>query len=388
MHETPRFPTNGITELMELDRTHNLSESTSQDLSLREAIGEDAVAELLDLKLGYGSLEGLEPLRHMLAADRGVKPGQVLTVHGAILALHLVAMELCRSGEDEVVVLAPTFPATQDTLHAAGAKVIPCRTKFENGYALSIEDVMCRVTDRTRLVSLATPQNPSGKSITTDEIESLLEALAERAPEAYVLVDETYRDATFDGVIPPSAAPLDGRVITCGSISKAYGVPALRLGWLTTTDAELYERLRIAKMNTVISESLLCEHIAVRVLERKDEILAAQREVLNKAIAAIEAWLPSVGHLIEWVKPDGGALCVMRLKPDAFSDDLVTAFFDRQAAFDLQVSRGEWFGDESRVIRIGFGHVDPEKLPAALEALGRALKAVSGTEAAAAVSAK
>ncbi len=92
------------------------------------------------------------------------------------------------------------------------------------------------------------------------------------APEAYLFIDETYRDATYgDEPLPGSAALLGPRVITGASVSKAYGAPGLRVGWLTVRDAGLRERLTIAKMNTVISCSPLDETLAAVVIENRVE---------------------------------------------------------------------------------------------------------------------
>ncbi|MEO1008623.1 MAG: pyridoxal phosphate-dependent aminotransferase [Planctomycetota bacterium] len=377
----PRFERNGIVELMEIDRPFNLSESTSQDLDLGDVLTPEEIAGLAGVTLGYGTLEGLPELRAELAGERGIDPDCVLTTQGAVLALFLSAMELCRGG-DNVVVLRPTFPATMDTLRAAGGAIREVPLRFADGYRLGVERVLDAVDGRTRLVTLASPQNPSGVAFSRDELEALATALHRAAPDAWLLVDETYREASVSGAIEPSVADLATRglpVMTCGSISKAYGTPGLRLGWMTVPDADLYERLRIAKMNTVITESVLCETLALRVLERREPILARQRDVLSAGLATIERWLPTVEGLLSWVRPDAGALCCMRLDPDAINDDAVRRFYDRQAEFDLQVSRGAWFGDESRVLRVGFGHPKPEVLRPALDALASLARSVASS---------
>jgi hypothetical protein len=200
-------------------------------------------------------------------------------------------------------------------------------------------------------------------------LRSLLAAVEQRAPEAIVLVDETYRAATYGNEpIPPSAATLSPRIVTCSSLSKAHGAPGLRLGWLTCTDADLYERLRDTKFRTTIACSTVDEFLAAEVLRRQAEFLAPRAERLREALDELLAW--TRGHPVEIVEPDGGALCCLRL-PAGDTD----AFYRRLAGQDSRVAPGSWFGDPDgdRVFRLGFGHLSPADFTEALSRLAAAL---------------
>jgi aspartate/methionine/tyrosine aminotransferase len=209
-----------------------------------------------------------------------------------------------------------------------------------------------------------------------DDLRALLGAVQERAPEAVVLVDETYRASTYDeAAIPESAAAMAPQVVTCSSLSKAHGAPGIRIGWLTTTDATLYEHLRQAKFNTTISCSTIDEYLATQALRRSAEILAPRAKRLGQALAELTDWARE--QPIELVRPDGGALCCLRLPAEHFPDDAVATFYSRLAQRDVRVSPGSWFGETDRVFRLGFGHLPPADFTEALQRLADALP-VSG----------
>jgi aspartate/methionine/tyrosine aminotransferase len=187
-----------------------------------------------------------------------------------------------------------------------------------------------------------------------------------------VLVDETYRESVYGSAsVPESVASLSSRVVTCSSLSKAHGAPGLRVGWLTTTDEVLYERLRELKFNTAIASSTIDEFLAAEVLRRRAEILQPRAVRLRAALDELLAWVAD--HPVEIVTPDGGALCCLRLPADRFDDGAVADFYKRLEDLETRVAPGSWFGDTDRVFRLGFGHLPPDVFTAALDRLATAL---------------
>ena len=148
--------------MLDVNRRYNLAESTAQDLTFGEIIGLAGGMEALgELKMGYGSSAGLPRLRAAIAALTGVKPDEVITTQGTALGLFLLAFELCRPG-DEAVIATPCFPPSRDTLIGAGVTLRECRLSFDRGYRLTSDLLEPLLNERTRLVSIASPQNPSG----------------------------------------------------------------------------------------------------------------------------------------------------------------------------------------------------------------------------------
>jgi aspartate/methionine/tyrosine aminotransferase len=369
-----RFPRNEIISLLDINRRFNLAESTAQDLTFDQVIAfAGGVAALNELKMGYGSSAGLPRLRAAVAALTGVDSDEVITTQGTALGLFLLAFELCRPG-DEAVIVTPCFPPSRDALVATGVTLRECRLSFDQGYRLTADLLAPFVNGRTKLVSIASPQNPNGVRTTLAETKAILALIGAKAPAARLFVDETYRDATYGDELPPlSAATLADQIITGGSVSKAHGAPGLRVGWLTVREPELRERLTVAKMNMVISGSPLNETLAAAILENREKILSDRRKLLASGLSQVAAWVESQKSSIDWVKPDGGALCCLRLKPDVFDKAGVERFWSALPGVQLQIGDGTWFGESSAVLRLGFGYLPIEVLPAALEALSKAL---------------
>jgi len=373
-----RFPYNEIISLLDVNRPFNLAESTSQDLTFGELLDVAGLENLRNLKLGYGKSAGSIELREEIAKACKVPVDQVLTTQGTALGLFLLAFEVCRPG-DEAVLATPCFPPSRDCLIGAGVTVREVKLSFESGYRVDIDQIAAALSPRTRLISIASPQNPSGVQTPRSVVEKLLALLEERCPEAILFIDETYREAAYgDDAAADSFANLHPRIVTGASVSKALGAPGLRTGWLTVPDADLRARLAIAKMNTVISGSVLDEALAAALLRERASVLAARRRLLTGALEQLTAWCVLERRRIQWIRPDAGALCCMRLRADAFNDIDVSTFWTLLPRHDLQLASGAWFGESQRVFRLGFGYLPPDLLGPALSALSSAMDEVSG----------
>ncbi|MNY27139.1 Capreomycidine synthase [compost metagenome] len=159
-------------------------------------------------------------------------------------------------------------------------------------------------------------------------------------------------------------------------MSKALGAPGLRTGWLTVPDADLRSRLVAAKLNTVICGPVLDEALATALLRHRERVLAPRRRLLAEGLAELAAWCEAEHQRIEWVRPEGGALCCLRLRADTFDTAAVSRFWDLLPRHDLQLASGAWFGESDRVFRLGFGYLPPGRLGPALSALSTVLDAV------------
>lgn len=372
-----RFPYNEIISLLDVNRPFNLAESTSQDLTVGDVLDMAGLETLRGLKLGYGRSAGSVELREEIAKACGVPAEQIVTTQGTALGLFLLAFEVCRPG-DEAVLVTPCFPPSRDCLRGAGVTVREVRLRFENGYRLDLDAIAASLSPKTRLVSLASPQNPSGVRTPRAAIEQLLALLQSQAPQALLFIDETYREAGYgDEAVPESLAALHPRIVTGASVSKALGAPGLRTGWLTVPDADLRARLVVAKMNTVISGSVLDEALATALLRHREQVLAPRRRLLAEGLAALAAWCEAERERIEWIRPDGGALCCLRLRADRFDDAAVSRFWDLLPRHELQLASGAWFGESERVFRLGFGYLPPDRLAPALSALSTVLDAAA-----------
>jgi len=364
-----KFAPNEIMSLVGAAPRYDLAESYGPDLRLGDLLDADALA---NLSLGYGTPAGDPRLRQAIAEMVGVGPDAVVTTVGGMQALFLAGFVLLGPG-DEAVTTSPLFPQARTVLETMGATVRTVPVTFAQGYRPDLAAFRPLLSAKTKLVSLASPQNPSGVALSPAFLGALLGLMAEISPEAYLLVDETYREAAHgQDPVAPSAVTLSPKVISTASLSKAHGAPGLRLGWAATRDPDLREQLVLAKFNTVICCSAVDEALALTLIDRRGPILAERRQRMADGLALTSAWVEAHAARIAWVRPDAGAICCLRLKP-VFDDAAVARFSAELAKQGVRLAAGSWFGDEPRVFRLGFGLLAMPDLAAALAGLASAL---------------
>jgi aspartate/methionine/tyrosine aminotransferase len=374
MNRRPPFPENDIISLVEAAPRYDLAESVGPDLLLAELA--DAAA-LGDLRLAYGTAAGHQALREAIAAAHGAEPEQVTVTVGGMHALFLLAFILCRPG-DEAAIAAPCFPLARNALEAVGARLRVLQLSFDEGYRLDPAALRGVLSQATRLVGLASPQNPSGVAIPADTVRRTLELMAEVCPGAYLVMDETYREAVYGADrIGDSVLALSPKAISVASLSKCHGAPGLRLGWAITRDPELRRRLVVGKFNTVICCPAVDEALALRLFERRDALIAQRRARLEAGLQRTASWVRTHADLLDWVRPDAGALCCVRLRAAAFDESAVGRFYQAAADRGVRVANGAWFGEPARIFRLGFGLLSTADLEQALAALSAALQAAA-----------
>jgi aspartate/methionine/tyrosine aminotransferase len=368
-----RFARNDIMSLTEASPDYDLAESVGPDLCLGDLLDGAGLSELATLPLGYAAPAGRPDLRKAIAEQNGVKPDDVVVTVGGMQALSLTAAILCDPG-DEVVLAAPLFPNTRTAIQATGAEIKTVPLSFDDGYRLDLDAFRAQLSRKTRLVCLCSPQNPSGVVIPTETIWKIAVMLQQSGADAYLLVDETYRQAVSgDDAIAPSAVTISTRIISTASLSKCHGAPGLRLGWAITQDPALREQLILGKFNSVICSSAIDEALALRVLSRQDRIIGERRDHLAEGLARVRDWVARNGDLVEWVRPHAGALCCVRLRPAVFDEAAVARFYAGLHRQGVRVAPGSWFQETDHVFRLGFGLLPMPELEAGLERMSGVL---------------
>ena len=333
-----RFPQNDIISLVGETPRYDLGESVGPDIRLAELLDASGQASLDEMTLGYATAAGDPRLRKAIADAHEVNADDVVVTVGGMHALFLIAFILCSRG-DEAVTTSPLFPLARNALDVVGANVHTLPLSFDRGYQLDPADLRKHLSPSTKLVSLASPQNPSGVAIPPQTLCEVLALLKGRCPQAYLLVDETYREAAYgDDPVAKSAAALSSKIISVTSLSKCHGAPGLRLGWAITRDPALREQLVRGKFHTVISCSPVCEALALSVFAQRDRIIAQRRRSLAEGLARTAEWVRENKELVDWVQSDAGAICCVRLKPSVFPDSAVSRFYDALASEGIRVA--------------------------------------------------
>ena len=338
---------------------NNLTESSVRDLSMA-----DLGLDLGDLVLAYGDHRGDPTLRTHIAEQTGpgIDPSYVIATPGAAGALFMVATSLLEAG-DHLVVARTNYSTNIETPRLIGADASHLDLRFEDGFRLDLDQLRSLVRPgATKFISLTYPHNPTGVLITAEELHEVAE-MAESAG-AWLLVDETYRELTHGDPLP-SAATLSDRALSVCSLSKAYGLPGIRQGWVVARDPGVLETLLAAKEQIVICGSAIDEAIAANVLGRRDELLGPIRASAAEHLSIVGAWMAEQPHL-SWVEPQGGVVAFPRLAdavdPDAF-------YLHLNEVGGTYVGEGHWFDADRHHFRLGYAWPTTDELRDGLAAI-------------------
>jgi aspartate/methionine/tyrosine aminotransferase len=323
----------------------NLAESSVSDL----VFGELNI-QLADLKLEYIPHRGNATLRQMLAGEAGrLHKDQVLLTNGAAGALFIINSALLTE-RDHLIVVRPNYATNIEVPVTIGCSITFIDLQFEENWRVNSKAVEAAITPATRLISITTPHNPTGMVMTENELQELI-TLAEKN-NINLLVDETYRDTCFKTPYPVTAS-LSKKVISVSSLSKAFGLPGLRMGWLITQDAGLMEQFLAAKEMMYISNSALDEEVALQFYRQKERFATVINERAMENFHILKAWLQQENNL-EHVLPQGGVVCFPRFKqPDAIDPDRFYKILLEE--YKTMVGAGHWFAMPDSYMRIGFG---------------------------------
>ncbi|TIP00734.1 MAG: aminotransferase class I/II-fold pyridoxal phosphate-dependent enzyme [Mesorhizobium sp.] len=343
---------------------YNLSESSIADQKLS-----DIDLTLPDLTLFYGEHRGDKDLRALIAGqDDGLSPADVLVTAGAAGALFIIATALL-SRDDHLVVVRPNYATNIETPKAIGCAISYVDLDFDQSFAIDIERVKAEIRPNTRMISVTCPHNPTGTMMARADLDALI-TLAEHH-QCRLLVDETYRDLSY-GERLPAAASLSPRAISVCSLSKAFGIPGIRIGWLLTRDPELQETFLAAKEQIGICGSVIDEAIARATLERRDAFLASLLPDMARRRDIVQAWIDGE-TLVDWVRPQGGVVGFPRLNVDA-GFDLYRFYARLLEEHGTYVGPGHWFEMPKRYFRLGFGWPTEAELRGGLDAISAALR--------------
>lgn len=372
-----KFPQNNIISLLDDRLELNLAESTNQDLVMDEIWGEAFSAGLKKLKLEYGTSQGNDALRALIGQKLQVDKSNIVISNGSAFGIFLAMLCLCEIGE-EVITVQPNFPPTMDLIEGLGFKRKILKLSFEDGYRLDENALFQLISDKTKLIILVSPLNPSGTVLQRKEVESISIRLSNTFPHCKLLIDETYREAVYgDNAIIPTFTGIHDNVLTVSSLSKCHGTPGLRLGWIYANNPKLINDLAVAKMNTVISNSVLDEYVATHVLKNEHQIFQARRTHAANGLSLTKQWVELNSEYISWNQPEAGALCCIKLSSEKFNLEQVEDFYALIKEARIQIANGEWFGESKRYFRLGFGYMDNAKLKLTLDQLTQIILSAS-----------
>lgn len=348
--EIIEFTLERIQSLYENTVKHNLSDSGVHPFSLRELLSPTEIDKMLDIEVGYGWTNGATELRQSVAnlyTDRG--PDNVIVTNGSAEANFLLVMSLLSPG-DELIVFMPNYLQMWGWAKSLGITVKEVALKEELGWQPDLADLEAVVTEKTKLITICHPNNPTGSIMPRAEMEKLVSFARDR--DIYLHADEVYKGSELDGNESVSFADLYEKAIVTAGLSKALALPGLRIGWLVGPEDVIYKAWQ-CKDYTSITTSAVSEYIADIVVQpdRREKLLVHGRKMLNENVSLLSNWLQENKAYFSSILPRAGGMAFLRYNMDINSTDLVHRL---RTESSIMLVPGDAYGMDG-YIRLGVG---------------------------------
>ena len=351
----------------------NLSDSGVQPLRVDELLEPGEYEELLSQQLIYTQSNGTPELRDRIAAlYPGSERENIEVTNGGSEANLISAWSIVEPG-DEVVIQTPNYMQLWGVTRALGAEVKAwqLRPDLDGGsWNLDFDELEAMVGPETRMIALCNPNNPAGSIMNESELDRVAEIASRHG--TWVLVDEIYHGAELDGSETPTMWGRYDRVIVTNSLSKAYGLPGLRLGWILGP-SETIDRCWGRHDYTSIAPGALSDLLAEKALqpERRARILERTRSLLTGNLQLTLDWVDRHPQL-RTIKPKGGAYLMLSYDNPMNSSQMAERL---RVEKSMLLVPGDHFGMDQWV-RVGFGD-DTETLTAGLDRFDELLEELS-----------
>jgi aspartate/methionine/tyrosine aminotransferase len=357
--------------LYEFKVKYLLSPSDCESLSMAELLQMAAPATLglwQDLRLGYTESQGHPLLRDEIAKlYRHIPPENVL-IAAPEEAIFIAMQTLLRPG-DQVVALAPAYQSLHEIARSIGCEVIDWNlAPGPNGtWQLDLGQLEDVLTDRTRLLVVNFPHNPTGYTLSPSELETLIRQA--RLHNLYVFSDEMYRLLEYTpGMRLPALCDLYEKGISLSGLSKAFALPGLRIGWLATQEQPLIDAWLTFKDYTTICNSAPGEILGMIALQNKDQIIQRNLAIIRENLTRAERFFGEHSREFAWFAPKAGSVAFPEWRGAGPVEQFCQAVLDMQA---VMIVPGSLFGFHGNHFRVGLGR---RNLPEALEHVGENLK--------------
>jgi aspartate/methionine/tyrosine aminotransferase len=332
---------------------YNLSESGVHPMTITDLSegNNEFVEQILTSELNYAQANGIPELRDNIAAlYPGASRDNVIVTTGAAQANFTSILTALDPG-DEIVVMLPNYMQIYGIGINYGLHVKTFSLKEEQGWSVDIDEVGDVVSDKTKLIAVCNPNNPTGHIMTDDEMDAVI-AAAERTG-AWLLSDEVYAGAEHhQEEVTPSFWGRYDRVLAVGSMSKAYGLPGLRIGWVVAP-ADMVDEIWARQDYVTISASMLGNKLAAYALspEVLPRIIARTRQYVRSGYKNLDNWIQEHNDLLSVIPPQAAAIAFVRYHKEINSSELVQRLIKDH---DTYIVPGDLFGLDHH-LRISYG---------------------------------
>lgn len=347
----------------------DLSESGVRPVTLRELAGLGLdIDSIMDVPLGYSQSNGTIPLRETLSRQYpGTTPDHIEVTNGTSEANYLLALSLVRDG-DEVAFEVPNYMQYWGLPKSLGAKVNRFRLRLEHDWEPDWDEFDRAVNAKTRLVYISNPNNPSGAILSEDAMKRIVARCD--ATGAYLIADEVYLGAEIECQRTRSFWGMSDRVIVTSGLSKAYGIPGARIGWITGPK-EIVAECWTQHDYITICPNKISDAIALIAVqpENREKLYARTRAILQHNLPIIRDWVAGFGGFLTFREPRAGALCLVRYNSATPSLELCERIRVNQGVLivpgvqlGLEGFVRIWIGGKPEFLREGLRRVGEELL--------------------------
>ena len=348
----------------------NLSESGVHPMQVSDLLEQPDRQELENQLLGYPQTNGTVELREQISdLYAGSDVDNIIVTNGTAEANFISVLSLIEPG-DEVVMMIPNYMQIWGLTRSLGAETKPLLLREESGWAPDLDELEKLVNEKTKLIAVCNPNNPTGAILSEEHMRGICEVAGRVG--AWVLADEVYQGAELDGELTPTFWGWYDRLLVTAGLSKAYGLPGLRIGWVVGPPDKV-EELWSYKDYTSIAPGALSDFLARRALEpkRRTQILGRTRAILNKQFPIVQEWVDSQGDLLVMTPPRAGAFAVVRYRLDINSTELIDRLKEEKSVL---IVPGDQF-QLDHYVRVGYGG-EPEIVKEGLALFSELLAAV------------
>ena len=351
----------------------NLSESGVHPITLKSLLQDhpNAVDELLATEINYPHVNGTPELRDNIALTyNGATRENVLVTVGAIEANYLAIRSLLDPG-DEIVVMLPNYMQIWGIAKNHDLDVKTFSLIEENGWAPDLDELESKVTSNTKLIAVCNPNNPTGRAMTESEMDRIVEIAS--ANDSWLLADEVYRGAErcVDEITPSFYGRYE-KVIAIGSMSKAYGLPGLRIGWAAAPQS-LLDEMWARHEYVAISATMLSNKLAAIALqpETRMQLLDRTRHYIRDGFPIFQKWMDRHPGLFSLTPPDASAVAFVKYDLDINSSEFIKRLYTEKSVL---IVPGDHFGLDHH-IRVSFG-LPHDYLTSALDRIALLIKEI------------
>jgi aspartate/methionine/tyrosine aminotransferase len=348
---------------------YTLCSSDCESFNVKELLDleKDSLENLNKLWMGYTETLGNFSLRKEISKLYSkITPDNIIVFAGAEEGIFVFMNALLETG-NHVIVQFPAYQSLFEVANSIGCYLTKWLMKENDDWELDLEFLEQNVNKGTRCIIVNFPHNPTGHLISKEDLKKIVKIASDN--NTYIFSDEVYRFSEYDkNERLPAVCDLYQKGVSLGVMSKSFGLPGLRIGWIATKDQDLYSKLASFKNYTTICNSALSEFFSILALRHKDYLLQRNLKLIFNNLKLLDSFFDKYRYLFKWIKPKAGSVAFPKIM---INEDIEKFCADLIKEKSILLLPGTIFDFDNKHFRIGFGR---KNMPEALDLLEEYVK--------------